>query len=226
MSDEDPPIDGMIEAPSEARTVDAPIPDVIPSSPVEADSTPAVKEPTSNAVLYLRCGCMETSPVPDSAGEWKIPMLSPNKTESFDLRFVRILGRPSTFLEEVEYKKPDWALEVHSFAPFDYRVFGFDLVRWGPTFEAYRMEYGPVVPQCWVSELIRGSGRFSGVWYPAYEHGKKGGRRHGHLHVYDGGMHSPPPRLALAPGAPPIEPARPLQEKLDHETTPREPNPD
>lgn len=116
-----------------------------------------------STILYT-CGCTSVFPLPSDASTCQIPMQEPGGTDIFGMEIVRVSDIPSVFVEAGS-PRPDWATTCHVMVWFDVRVFGQANQReFDHLFKPFRDQFGPLVPACWLPDIMRGSGRFFGLW--------------------------------------------------------------
>ena len=118
------------------------------------------------ATLIHRCGCsIGGVTIPDNVDEYTIEVPSQTK-EVFRLRFKRT---SSDVFVDARDPTPDWARGLHQMIPLDVKslkgLTQVGLVKVLAIISPWSKAVGyPCVPICMLPELMRGSGRFYGVW--------------------------------------------------------------
>lgn len=126
------------------------------------------------------CGCTLQVTVADSMNRLLVSLEGqPTGEGVFAIELIRI--SPTVFLE-TNAVRPEWAKDHHSLVSFDITKFAdANVAEFDRLFAPYREKFGPVVPQCWLPELLAGRGRFFGLW----QRQRIESRKYEHLRVVD-----------------------------------------
>lgn len=117
--------------------------------------------------IILRCGCLIVADIADIS-EGAISLLVSGT--QWDVPIMRVLTSPPTYMETTAFKdRPLELQQWHQYVPFDINVFQnvSSLVkkRLDPVFEEWKkFQNRPCVPQCQLASIVRGEGRFWGLW--------------------------------------------------------------
>ena len=133
-------------------------------------------------VIYS-CGCVSTIDIPEGALRATLNLREQGGDDVFELELVRISEKPPTFME-VGNPRPEWARWHHAMQWFDITI--FRQANWKEfehIFKPWRERFGePLVPSCWLPDIVSGRGRFYGLW--ASQTPVKGRQVH-HLRLLD-----------------------------------------
>lgn len=118
------------------------------------------------ANIVYRCGCVVSLPIDLALDEAAVELRPPSDVEDqpFQLKILRISRQPSVFVE-AEQERPLWAADYHYMVPFNFEGLpNANVKKFAKIFSPWNSQMGMAVPACVLPDVMRGRGRFFGLW--------------------------------------------------------------